>query len=302
LTTRAAQTMADPFPVCWLDGEFVPLVEARVSPLDRGFLFADGVYEVVPVHRGRPFRLRQHLERLERSLAELRMRNALSREAWVDVIERLIRDAGGPELLVYLQVTRGAEAGRNHLFPPATVNPTGFAFVSAYPAPAAQTLQRGVAASLLEDTRWARCDVKSVALLANVLLRQEAHDRGTAEAILHRDDRVTEGSSSTVFIVRDGRLTTPPNSWQILPGTTRDSVLELTQDWLPCDIRDFSVAELRGADEVWIASAGRGVLPVTSIDGRAIGAGTPGPVWRQTYDKLQQHLDEIAGRPALEDA
>jgi D-alanine transaminase len=294
--------MADPFPVCWLDGAFAPLAEARVSPLDRGFLFADGVYEVVPVHRGRPFRLRQHLERLERSLAELRMRNALSRDGWVDVIERLIAEAREPELLVYMQVTRGAEAGRNHLFPPASVAPTGFAFVSPYLAPASATLQRGLAASLLEDTRWARCDVKSVALLANVLLRQEAHDRGAAEAILHRDGRVTEGSSSTVFLVRGGRLATPPNSWQILPGTTRDAVLELAQGWLPCDIRDFSVDELRGADEVWIASAGRGVLPVTSIDGRAIGTGTPGPAWRRTYDGLQQHLDEIAGRPALEDA
>lgn len=294
--------MADPFPICWLDGTFAPLAEARVSPLDRGFLFADGVYEVVPVHRGRPFRLRQHLERLERSLAELRMRNALSRADWVDVIARLIGHAGEPELLVYLQVTRGTEFGRNHLFPAATVAPTSFAFVSGYPAPVAATLQRGLAASLLEDTRWARCDVKSVALLANVLLRQEAQDRGTAEAILHRDDRVTEGSSSTVFIVRDGRLATPPNGWQILPGTTRDAVLELTQGWLPCEIREFSVAELRGADEVWIASAGRGVLPVTSIDGHAVGAGTPGPAWRRTYERLQQHLDEIAGRPALEDA
>jgi D-alanine transaminase len=294
--------MADPFPTCWLDGAFVALAEARVSPLDRGFLFADGVYEVVPVHRGRPFRLRQHLERLERSLAELRMRNALPREGWLEVIDRLVKDAGEPELLVYLQVTRGAQFGRNHLFPPADVAPTGFAFASPYPAPAPTTLQRGLAASLHEDTRWARCDVKSVALLANVLLRQEAEDRGAAEAILFRGDRVTEGSSSTVFIVSDRRLATPPNGREILPGTTRDAVLELVAGWMPCEVRGFSVDELRGADEVWIASAGRGVLPVTSVDGAAIGAGTPGPAWRRTYDALQLHLDEIARRPALEDA
>ena len=294
--------MADPFATCWLDGAFLPIAQARVSPLDRGFLFADGVYEVVPVHRGRPFRLRQHLERLERSLAELRMRNALPREGWIDVIDRLVGFAGAPELLVYLQVTRGVEFGRNHLFPPATVAPTGFAFVSPYPAPASTTLQRGLAASLLEDTRWARCDVKSVALLANVLLRQEAHDRGSAEAILFRGDQVTEGSSSTVFIVTDGRLVTPPNGREILPGTTRDAVLELVQDWMPCDIRAISVDELREAEEVWIASAGRGVLPVTSVEGRAVGTGAPGPAWRRTYERLQQHLDEIAGRPALEEA
>ena len=294
--------MAEPFATCWLDGAYLPLAEARVSPLDRGFLFADGVYEVVPVHRGRPFRLRQHLERLERSLAELRMRNALPRERWVEVVDRLVGHAGAPEVLVYLQVTRGVEFGRNHLFPPDTVAPTGFAFVSPYPAPAPATLQRGLAASLLEDTRWARCDVKAVALLANVLLRQEAQDRGAAEAILVREGRVTEGSSSTVFIVQGGRLATPPNCHEILPGTTRDAVLELAGEAMPCEIRTFSVDELRAADEVWIASAGRGVLPVTSVDGQAIGAGTPGPAWRRTYDRLQQHLDEIAGRPAMEHA
>jgi D-alanine transaminase len=294
--------MAEPFATCWLDGDYLPLAEARVSPLDRGFLFADGVYEVVPVHRGRPFRLRPHLERLERSLAELRMRSPLTHAGWIEVVERLVAAAGAPEQLVYLQVTRGVEYGRNHLFPPPDVAPTGFAFVSPYPAPAPATLEQGLAAVLLEDTRWARCDVKSVALLANVLLRQDAQDRGGAEAILHRDGRVTEGSSSTVFIVREGRLVTPPNCHDILPGTTRDAVLELADGWLPAEVRDFTVSELCSATEVWIASAGRGVLPVTRIDGQPIGPGTPGRAWRTMHARLQQHLDEIAGTPALEDA
>jgi D-alanine transaminase len=294
--------MAEPFATCWLDGDYLPLAEARVSPLDRGFLFADGVYEVVPVHRGRPFRLRPHLERLERSLSELRMRSPLTRAGWVDVVERLVAAAAAPEQLVYLQVTRGAEYGRNHLFPPPEVAPTGFAFVSPYPMPSPATLEQGLAAVLLEDTRWARCDVKSVSLLANVLLRQEAQDRGGAEAVLHRDGRVTEGSSSTVFIVRDGRLVTPPNCPDILPGTTRDAVLELADGWLPAEVRDFTVNELCSAAEVWIASAGRGVLPVTRLDGQAIGRGTPGPTWRTLYARLQQHLDDIAGTPALEAA
>ncbi|MGI9246886.1 MAG: D-amino acid aminotransferase [Steroidobacteraceae bacterium] len=293
--------MADPFPTCWLNGAFLPLAEARISPLDRGFLFADGVYEVVPVHRGRPFRLRQHLERLERSLEQVRMRNPLSRQGWVEVTERLARDAGQLELLVYMQVTRGGEYGRNHLFPPATVEPTGFAFAVQYPAPAAELLRAGLAGTVLEDTRWARCDIKSVALLANVLLRQEAQDRGGGEAILHRDGHVTEGSSSTVFIVTPaGRLVTPPNSRAILPGTSRDAVLELTASWLRTEIREFDLAELRSAAEVWIASAGRGVLPVTSLDGRPVGTGQPGPAWQRTYSMLQQHLDAIAGTPALE--
>jgi D-alanine transaminase len=294
--------MADPFPTCWLNGEFLPLAEARVSPLDRGFLFADGVYEVVPVHRGRPFRLRQHLERLERSLAEVRIRNPLSRAEWVTVIEQLVAAAGEPELLVYLQVTRGAETGRNHLFPPASVAPTGFAFAGPYPAPAPAVLQAGLAGALLDDTRWARCDIKSIALLANVLLRQDAQDRGAAEALLVRDGHVTEGSSSTVFAVFGERLVTPPNCTEILPGTTRDAVLELATGWLRVEVRRLGVDELRGADEVWIASAGRGVLPITSIDGRAVGSGAPGPRWRAMHARLQQHLDAIARHPASEDA
>jgi D-alanine transaminase len=292
--------MAGPYPTCWLNGEFVPLASARISPLDRGFLFADGVYEVVPVHRGRPFRLRQHLERLERSLAEVRMRNPLTRQGWVEVTQRLVQAAGEPELLVYMQVTRGTEFGRNHLFPPPDVAPTGFAFVSPYPPPSAATLENGLAGAVLEDTRWARCDVKSIALLANVLLRQEAQERGAAEAILMRDGRVTEGSSSTVFIVSDGRLVTPPNDCSVLPGTSRDAVLELAEGWLPSEVRNFTVDELRGAQEAWIASAGRGVLPVTSIDGVAIGTGRPGRLWQEMYARLQRHLDRIAGQPALE--
>lgn len=294
--------MADPYPTCWLNGALLPLAQARVSPLDRGFLFADGAYEVVPVHRGRPFRMREHLERFDRSLRELRIRNPLTIARWAEVTDSLVRAAQAPELLVYMQVTRGAEHGRNHLFPPADVTPTAFAFVGPYPQPAPAVLQAGLAGVTLEDTRWARCDIKSVALLANVLLRQEAQDRGGAEALLTRDGRVTEGSSSTIFIVRSGTLLTPPNDHSILPGTTRDAVLELAQGWLPVEIRPFSVDEMRTADEVWIASAGRGVLPVTRIDGERVGAGTPGPVWQSMYARLQQHLDAIAARPALEPA
>ena len=292
--------MADPYPTCWLNGTYLPLAQAQVSPLDRGFLFADGAYEVVPVHRGRPFRMRPHLERFERSLTELRIRNPLSLAQWSEVTHELVRAAQAPELLVYLQVTRGMEHGRNHLFPPASVEPTAFAFVSPYPQPAAAVMANGLAAVTLEDTRWARCDIKSVALLANVLLRQEAQDRGGAEAVLTRDGRVTEGSSSTVFIVRAGTLITPPNDFAILPGTTRDAVLELAAGVLPVEIRWFTVEEMRGADEIWIASAGRGVLPVTKLDDRPVGSGAPGPAWQAMYARLQRHLDAIAAQPALE--
>jgi D-alanine transaminase len=292
--------MADPYPTCWLNGAYLPLAQAQVSPLDRGFLFADGAYEVVPVHRGRPFRLRPHLERLDRSLAELRIQNPLSLAQWSEVTHELVRAAQAPELLVYLQVTRGMEYGRNHLFPPSSVAPTAFAFVSPYPPPAAAILANGLAAVTLDDTRWARCDIKSVALLANVLLRQEAQDRGGAEALLTRDGRVTEGSSSTIFIVRAGTLITPPNNHSILPGTTRDAVLELAAGMQPVEIRWFTVEEMRGAEEIWIASAGRGVLPVTKLNGQPVGSGAPGPAWQAMHARLQQHLDAIALRPALE--
>ena len=230
------------------------------------------------------------------------MRNPLSRESWAEVTDRLVAAAGAPELLVYMQVTRGAEYGRNHLFPPDSVAATSFAFVSPYTPPTAAVLEKGLAGVTLEDTRWARCDIKSVALLANVLLRQEAQDRGGSEAILTRDGRVTEGSSSTVFIVSKGRLVTPPNEQSVLPGTSRDAVLELAVDWLPVEIRSFTVEELRSAAEVWIASAGRGVLPITSLDGRPVGSGTSGPVWKDMYARLQRHLDAIASRPAMVDA
>ena len=291
--------MAQPFPTAWLNGEFLALAEARVSPLDRGFLFADGVYEVVPVHRGRPFRLREHLLRLDRSLDAIRLVRPLGHEQWLDMLTELAARAGAAEQLLYVQVTRGAEHGRNHLFPPTEVAPTLFAFSNPFPQPAVETLEKGLSAVLLQDIRWDRCDIKSVALLANVLLRQQAHEMGAAEALLVRNGELLEGSSSTVFVVTRGLLATPPNSHHILPGTSRDAVIDLARDWRPCEIRPITTAELETCDEVWIASAGRGVLPVTRIDGRPVGDGRPGRAWSAMYARLQRHLDEIAATPVL---
>jgi len=291
--------LAAPFPTAWLNGEFLPLAEARISPLDRGFLFADGVYEVVPVHRGRPFRLREHLARLDRSLDEIHIARPMGHEQWATVLCELAQRSGAAEQLLYVQVTRGAEFGRNHLFPPPSTSPTLFAFSSPYPPPSTQTLEQGLSAVLLDDIRWDRCDIKSVALLGNVLLRQQAQDQGAAEALLVRNGQLMEGSSSTVFTVTRGILATPPNSHFILPGTSRDALVELARDWRPCEIRPIGVAELGSCDEVWIASAGRGVLPVTRIDGRPVGDGKPGRAWQAMYARLQKHLDEIAGLPAL---
>jgi len=290
--------VAAPYPTCYLDGTLLPLAEARISPLDRGFLFADGVYEVIPVHRGRLFRLRHHLQRLENSLAAIRLPNPHTLEEWADIAGRVAAAAGGTEMLVYLQVTRGAEFGRNHLFPRDTA-PTVFAFVSPYPAPAARVLESGLTAATLQDIRWSRCDIKSVALLANVLLRQEAADRGADEALLVRDGLLLEGSSSTVFLCIGGTLVTPPHDHRILPGTSRDAVLELAEGWLPSQVCQLEAREIDSCDELWIASAGRGVLPVTAVDGEPVGSGRPGPLWQAMYDRLQRHLDDIAATPAL---
>jgi len=290
--------MAAPFPTCYLNGELLPLAEARVSPLDRGFLFADGVYEVIPVHRGRPFRLREHLRRLEDSLAAIRLANPHSPPQWQAILDRVAGATGTAELLLYVQVTRGAEHGRNHLMP-TSVTPTVFAFASPYPVPSAQTLERGLRAVTLQDIRWARCDIKSVALLANVMLRQEAADRGADEALLVDDGLLLAGSSSSVFLCIGGTLVTPPNDRRILPGTSRDAVLELAQDWLPSQVCELEARVLANSDEVWIASAGRGVLPVTDVDGVPVGTGQPGPLWTEMYHRLQRHLDDIAATPAL---
>ena len=290
--------MAAPCPTCYLDGAYLPLAEARVSPLDRGFLFADGVYEVVPVHRGRPFRLREHLKRLDDSLRGIRMANPLDHAGWTAVLGRLAAEAGETELLIYLQVTRGAEPGRNHLIP-TDVKPTLFAFASPYPQPSAATLEQGLRAVTLEDIRWDRCDIKSIALLGNVLLRQQAADRGADEALLTRDGLLLEGSSSSVFLCVGGTLVTPPNSHRILPGTSRDAVLELAEGWLPCEITDVEARDIASCEEVWIASAGRGVLPVTMVDGEPVGSGRPGPLWSEMYARLQRHLDDLASTPAI---
>jgi D-alanine transaminase len=284
--------------MCWLNGELKLLAEAGISPLDRGFLFADGIYEVVPVHRGRPFRLREHLARLDRSLSAIRLANPHSHEEWADILECVMVAAGGTEMLLYLQVTRGAEHERNHLFP-AVAAPTVFAFASPFPVPAARVLESGLSAVTLQDIRWSRCDVKSVALLANVLLRQEAADRGADEALLVRDGLLLEGSSSSVFLCANNVLVTPPDDHRILPGTSRDAVIELAHGWRTVSVQEIAVSEIASCDEMWIASAGRGVLPVTAVDGRPVGSGRPGPLWSEIYDRLQRHLDDIAATPVF---
>jgi D-alanine transaminase len=289
--------MADPLPLCYLDGDYLPLREARISPLDRGFLYADGVYEVMPVYGGRPFRFMAHAERLARSLAALRMANPHSDAEWRAILGALAERNGGGDQYSYWQVTRGAQYGRTHA-PLPDIARTVFAFCAPLPAATPQQLETGIACITAVDTRWARCDVKSVALLANVLLRQESIDAGAAETILLREGELTEASASAVHVVIGRELLTPPNSRRILPGTTRGVVEEMAGRasiaWRSAPVTE---AQLRAADEILISAATREVQAVTRLDGRPVGTGKPGPHWRAIYDRLQLYKSELAGTP-----
>jgi D-alanine transaminase len=273
----------------YLNGRYLPLEEAKIPVLDRGFLFGDGVYEVVPVFGGRPFRLAQHMERLDNSLHSIRIRNPLELDDWERIFARLTCATAGLDQMIYLQVTRGVDPTRNHLFPEG-VAPT--IFVMSWDAkprdPAISS--NGVAAIVLDDYRWQRCDIKSTALLGNVLLRQEAQDAGAEEAILVRDGLVTEGSSTNPFAIQGGEILTPPRSNLLLRGVTRDLVLELALGaGMPCAEREITRDELETADEVWICSSSREVQPVTLLDGNPVGDGVPGPLFKRIYALFQNY-------------
>ena len=275
--------MAEPLPMCYLNGSVMPLRDARVSPLDRSFLFGDGVYEVIAMHAGYASRMSANIARLRRSLTELRIRNPHTDAEWAQIVQELASANGGGDLYVYLQVSRGMEFGRNHA-PLPDVEPTIFGFCSPLPAVAADVLENGVSAITAQDTRWARCDIKSVALLANVLLRQQAIEAGAAETILLREGWLTDASASAVHVVIAGEILTPPRTHQLLPGTTRGLIEQLAErEKIPCRSAPVSEAALRSAEEIWLSAATRGVMPVTELDGKKVGDGRPGPVWRRMY-------------------
>jgi D-alanine transaminase len=288
-----------PLPICYLNGTYVPLKEAAVSPFDRAFLFGDAVYEVVPVYQSRPFRLRQHLDRLNRSLDGIRMQPAMTHGDWAHLCQELISRNSAVDGHLYMQVSRGAEFGRNHAWPEG-LKPTVFAYCTELAPLAPNLIENGVAAITAAETRWARRDIKATALLANILLKKLAADAGAFETIMLENGQLTEGSSTTVHVVKNGVIHTPPNSRQILPGTTRDVVTELA-DLL--SIRNVSraipEAELRGADEIWLAFSTRGVLPVTKLDGAPVGGGATGPLFKRIHVAFENYIRELARAPAL---
>ncbi|MHB1140347.1 MAG: D-amino acid aminotransferase [Sulfuricaulis sp.] len=271
----------------YLNGEFLPPDQARVSVFDRGFIFGDGVYEVIPVFGGRLFRLPHHLSRLDASLGAIRLRNPHTQQEWNDIFTRLLA-AGSGDQSIYLQITRGV-APRDHAFPP-NITPTVFAYAQPLKYSPPEQLAQGVTAVTAADIRWQRCDIKAIALLANALLRQEAIDQGAVEAILVRDGLVTEGAASNIFVVKNGRLVTPPKGPFILPGITRDLVVEIARArGIPCDELPVKIETLTSADEVWLTSSTKEILPITRIDGRPVGNGKPGPMHARTFALYKEY-------------
>ena len=283
--------------LCYLNGEFLPLSEARISPLDRGFLFGDGAYELIPVYSRRPFRQDEHLSRLQATLDGIGLANPLGLDAWRAAIRRLIDAAPEADQSIYLQVTRGADVKRDHAFPQG-VTPTVFMFSAPLITASAEQRTRGVSCLTAADNRWLRCDLKVLALLPNVLLRQQAVDAGCAEAILLRDGYLTEGAASNIFVCRDGVLLAPPKSPLMLPGITYDVVLELAAaHGMRHEVRQIAAAELFAADEIWVTSSTREVMPCTMLDGRPVGhgaaAGKPGPMAKQMYEWYRDFRDQV---------
>ena len=279
--------------IVYLNGEFKPISEACVSVLDRGFLFGDGVYEVIPAYGGNLLRLESHLKRLQNSLDGIRLQNPLSDQQWQDMLNQLVEKNSGEDQGLYLQVTRGVAAKRDHNFPQ-KVQATVFAMSNVLSPVSMTVLEKGIEAVTLDDIRWRACNIKTTALLANTLLRQQATDKGAGESILIRDGYATEGSASNVFVVLDGTIVTAPTSPLLLPGITRDLVIELahTHD-MPCEQRDIAEAELHAASEIWITSSTREVLPVLTLNGEPVGKGSAGPVWRKMINLYQQYKQQL---------
>lgn len=276
--------------VAYLNGALLPLAEARVSPMDRGFLFGDGAYEVIPVYSRQPFRLAQHLARLDATLAALAIPNPHPAAAWAGIIDRVVAAHPWEDQGVYLQVTRGVEGRRRQAFPDQPIEPTVFLFAEPLAAPTPQRREQGVAAITAADIRWLRCDLKTTSLIANCLLRQLAVAQGAVETVLLREGWLTEGAVSSIFVVKDGVLMAPPKSHLMLPGVTYDVILELAAaQRVSLEVRPVAEAELRSAEEIWMCSSPVEVLPIVSLDGAPVGAGRPGPLARQMLAWYQDY-------------
>ena len=278
----------------YLNGQYMPIEEAKISVLDRGFIYGDGVYEVIPVYSRRAFRLPEHLRRLQHSLDGIKLANPHSDAEWTRIIGELVARNNGDDQYLYLHITRGA-ARRDHAFPSPPVTPTVFMMSSPLSTPPAELLQSGIACITASDNRWLRCDIKSIALLPNVLLRQMAVDAGCAETILIRNNEfMTEGAASNIFVVKNGKLLAPPKDNLMLPGITYDVVLEIADaSGIPHEVRRVMQEELFTADELLLTSSTKEVLAITQLDGQPVGSGKPGAMFARLHALYQDFKREV---------
>jgi D-alanine transaminase len=284
----------DPQNLCYLNGAWLPLAEARISPLDRGFIFGDGVYEVVPAYHRKPFRLPHHLARLERSLGEVRITNPFERAGWQALIERVIEGCPADDQFVYIQVTRGV-AKRDFAFP-VGITPTVFAMTTPLLRPSAQVREEGLHAVTREDERWARCDIKSVSLLGAVLARQYAVEHEAQEVVQFREGWLTEGSASNIWLVKNGSVAAPPRDRRILEGIRYNFIEELcAARSIPCSERRITRAEVTNADELLLTAATREVLAITRLDGKPVGNGQAGPIYRRLRAGYDAAIETLQG-------
>jgi D-alanine transaminase len=283
--------------IAHFNGELLPLDRIHISPLDRGFIFGDGVYEVIPVYDGAPLRAREHFERLQRSMDEIRLDNPHGVDEWIELTRRLLAHHPGNQS-VYIQVTRGVPPKRDHVIPKGLA-PTVFMMCQPLSTPSREAVENGVACVTAPDFRWEKCHIKSTSLLGNVLARQVSADAGATETILIRDGFVTEASSSNVFVVKKGVVAAPPRDHLILLGITYDLLTRLADEGkIELEIRPVAAAELAAADEVWLSSSTKEVRAVTTIDGKPVGTGKPGPVFRRMHALYQDYKATLqAGRP-----
>lgn len=278
--------------IVYLNGTFLPIEEAFIPVLDRGFIFGDGIYEVIPVYSHRPFRLQEHLRRLQHSLDCIRLANPYPDESWGQLIADLIGHHETEDQYVYLQITRGV-AKRDHAFPENTA-PTVFMMSSPLVNPPRSLYDTGVSAVSAADNRWDRCDIKAIALLPNVLLRQLAVDHGAVETVLFRNGILTEGAASNIFAVENGTILAPPKDNHMLPGITYDLILELAAaNAIPLQIGQFDEQRIRNADELWLTSSTKEVLPITTLDDKPVGDGKPGAVFRKMQALYQDYKQRV---------
>ena len=278
----------------YLNGKYIAANKATVSVLDRGFMFGDGVYEVIPVYSGKAFAIQGHLDRLQRSLDAIEIKNPLTIQAWQEIIDQLIeKNTGDQDAMIYLQLTRGVMQKRDHVFS-RDMSPTILLMCQPLEYPAQDKNTKGIKVITRDDNRWADCYIKSINLLPNVLLKQYAVEHEAVESILIRDGYAIEGSASNLFIVKDDIIRTPPVSRHMLGGITREVILKICSDE-KIVAREIVVTEdeLHDADEVWITSSTKEIVPVTMLNKHKVGHGVPGSKWLQLIELYQQYKESV---------